>query len=117
VLEQTAALIDRLASRIEDAMLEAPAGDARFLHLMKEVDRRLGSPFGVYGVEDAELALGGCSAPGDKRDCGPGLIGTCIRAPAGIRRRRAGVPISRRQQHGGHLACVSASPVRAEEGP
>jgi hypothetical protein len=26
VLEQTAALIDRLASRIEDAVLEAPSG-------------------------------------------------------------------------------------------
>ena len=31
--------------------------DAKFSHLMKEVDQRLRSPFGVYSVEDAELAL------------------------------------------------------------
>ena len=29
MLEQTAALIDRLASRIEDAVLEAPAGQSK----------------------------------------------------------------------------------------
>jgi integrase/recombinase XerC len=32
--------------------------DAGFSRLMKEMDRLLRSPFGVYGAEDADLALG-----------------------------------------------------------